>query len=603
MSRYPWSREPKAQASVVHRALSLAGRYVDSVLGVVAPRAAFRRMAYRNRSDALLNYEAAERRFRDQRKAESADKDLLHDLPEIRQRSRVLVRDDPHAAAIINVLVNNVVGTGLRPQAACTAESTGLAPAAVQAWNHACEEHFYRWSQKWCDPRRRLTFEQMQRLVCRIRLVDGEALVHRLELPLTDGRRASVAWELVDADRLVSPTLQETDTMRGGVELDGHGAPIRYHITPRHPQDVTFRGANQPQPVARWLNGEPNVLHVYRDERAGQNRGVPVITPAIPMFDFLHAWMNAELKASVALSRVVMAVKRTPPTGSDLMSELRSATTGDDGTTQLDRDFLEKWDELQVNYLGDHEEMQAFQPNRPGTTFAPGLLAILRAICAGADLPYVLVLKDYMGLNFSSAKASHIQAGRGFDAERRIVVDGFCTPSWETVIRDAVRLGELIAPAGWALDQQRFLDVEWVANSLGWLDPVREVQASGDAIRLGLSTPQVEAARNGLDAFEIVEQRARHLQFVRDKELEFGLPAGSLDPAVKPAAPPAPPAGAEAEDEDDDEVGENNAAAPRRREQSSEPKPPSKAPKAPAKAGEEPVQTPAPEDTDETEDE
>ena len=103
----------------------------------------------------------------------SADGELLEDLPELRARSRDLVRGDAHAAALIRTLEDNIVGTGIRVQARTTAAETGLSESEVAAWNRACESVFNAWAQREADATGHATFWDLQRQVLRSMKADG----------------------------------------------------------------------------------------------------------------------------------------------------------------------------------------------------------------------------------------------------------------------------------------------------------------------------------------------------------------------------------------------------------------------------------------------
>ncbi len=61
----------------------------------------------------------------------SADEDLLPDLPDLRERSRDLVRNDGTAAGIVTTMTSNVVGTGIIPQSNVDMESLGIDEATA----------------------------------------------------------------------------------------------------------------------------------------------------------------------------------------------------------------------------------------------------------------------------------------------------------------------------------------------------------------------------------------------------------------------------------------------------------------------------------------
>ena len=60
----------------------------------------------------------------------------------------------------------------------------------------------------------------------------------------------------------------------------------------------------------------------------------------------------------------------------------------------------------------------------------------------------------------------------------------------------------------------------WIGGGWGWVDPVKEVEASKQAIAGNLSTLAEEAAGQGRDWEEIFMQRKRE----RDKASELDLP-------------------------------------------------------------------------------
>ena len=84
---------------------------VDTTIGIFAPRKALERRAARVASDQFGNAFRGARRSRLQQNwavsSGSADYDLLPDLAILRERSRELLRNDPHAASIVGSLVDS----------------------------------------------------------------------------------------------------------------------------------------------------------------------------------------------------------------------------------------------------------------------------------------------------------------------------------------------------------------------------------------------------------------------------------------------------------------------------------------------------------------
>lgn len=65
---------------------------------------------------------------------------------------------------------------------------------------------------------------------------------------------------------------------------------------------------------------------------------------------------------------------------------------------------------------------------------------------------------------------------------------------------------------------------KWIGPGRGWVDPVKEAQACQLRMEIGLSTLENECASQGLDWEEVVEQRLRE----KNKLRELGLDIGDL---------------------------------------------------------------------------
>lgn len=536
MSRRPEPRPIYAGAS------GALARIFDSALGVVAPRLVHRMQQARMRTSALLAYEGARvDRFYGRVRGASADAETLPDLEKLRSASRAMARDDAHTASAVRVLEENIVGTGLVPRSRPDPELCGMTLEECAAWAKACENAWRVWYER-ADSTEHGTFYDLQGLVLQHLVVDGEALGH---LVVDDD--GEITCEIVDVDRLESPGMVDTDQIRGGVELGARGEPVAYHILPGHPDDVLGQGRGmKPLRIERRDGPYSVVQHVFRRRRAGLTRGVPAITAALAYTRGLHDYLDSELAAARANSKVAMFIRRPASTSDPDIFPVQST----DGPQGMDRGYLERLEAGTIEYLNEGEEIAPFLPNRPGTSFDPFVVRSLRAICAAQGLPYELVAKDLGGMNYSSSRALLLEVRRGFDLVRTVVVRQFCVPWWRNLIFSRVASGELVPPARFADNPEPFLQARWVHPSYGWVDPTKEVAASSLAIEANLSTPYDEAARSGLDAEEILADRARFLARAMELEREHGLPPGSLSgqkPAPEPAASPV-------EDEEEEEA-------------------------------------------------
>lgn len=497
----------------------ILAKAVDKTVGVFAPRLVHSWQVARKKSAALLAYESARiSRTNPSEKSTSADSDVLPDLKKLRDLSRALVRDDAHASAAADILEDNVVGEGILAQPACTPEETGLTQDQCDEWNKACLAEFTDWADNHADATEQGTFYELQALVMRTWIGDGDAIGHAVF-----GGDGFVACELIDADRVESPGFFDTDTIRGGVELGPHGEAIAYHVLDQHPDDLfAGAGARTTKRIAKAGDGYSYVQHVFRRRRPGQTRGVPWTASCLGYSRNLHHYLDSELIAARAASNYAVVIKKSvTPTDQDVFPVA-------DNEQASGQTFLQELQPGTIEYLNEGEEMQSFSPNRPGAQFDAFVTRILRAMCSAMGLSYELVAKDFGRMNLSSARAMLRECRRGFDRARKLMVRQFCRPWYENVIRIAVQSGRLVPPPAWLDNPTPFLRANWVAPAYGIVDPVTDAEGATAAVEAGISTPQIQAAAQGLDSEQVLRERAKHLAAAMRIEKEFKLPAGAL---------------------------------------------------------------------------
>ena len=191
----------------------------------------------------------------------------------LRNRSRYEVANNSYARGITLTLANDVVGTGPRLQML----------TADDAANRFVEAEFFAW----CEA---VGLSEKLRTMRLARVADGESFGlltsnERLATPV------NLDLRLIEADQVASPTLAP-DTRRylDGIQFDAYGNPVTYDVLKNHPGDGFFvldDGFNTVPAV--------DVVHYFRCDRPGQIRGIPDITPALPLFAQLRRFTLAVL--------------------------------------------------------------------------------------------------------------------------------------------------------------------------------------------------------------------------------------------------------------------------------------------------------------------
>ena len=68
---------------------------------------------------------------------------------------------------------------------------------------------------------------------------------------------------------------------------------------------------------------------------------------------------------------------------------------------------------------------------------------------------------------------------------------------------------------------EKFSQHEFLARRWAWVDPLKDVQASIEAIDNGLSDPYQIAAQQGIDAEDVLDAIKRYQDLIKEKGIEL----------------------------------------------------------------------------------
>ncbi|MGY6214979.1 phage portal protein [Methylolobus aquaticus] len=476
----------------------------------------------------------------------SADADLLDELAVITPRARDLARNNGVASGAMQTLTDNIVGAQLRLSATIDYRLLGRDKAWAREVGNVIEGEFRTWSDSTeCDAARTLPLLGLTTQALRGTLLNSDALALPLWRPRPMARWATRLM-VIEADRLSTPPgLVSDPRIRGGVEVDDDGAPVAYHIQKQHPGDrygLGFRGPEEWERIPAFTEwGRRRVIHLHDKERAEQSRGKPILTAVMADFKLSGNYLGAELHAAVANALVAGFLE------SDLSPDAVADLFGADANGDYWKDVAQKYNRKKMESglfmtLPVGTRMSGFTPGRPNTAFDGFMTSVLRHIAAGLNIPYELLMKDFSKTNYSSARASMLEAWRYFLGRRRWLVDYWLSPIYELWLEEAINLGRVpITPAEYYANPFAWRRCRWIFAGRGWVDPVKEIEAAQLRIQSGLSTHEMECAEQGLDWEEVFEQRAAENLRAEELGIEFAQPSAprsavSADPAEAEAA-------------------------------------------------------------------
>ena len=410
-----------------------------------------------------------------------------HELGTLRERARDANRNHPVAAGTTDTYAQNIVGSGLKAQSRIRPAVAGIAPERAIELQLQAEAAFERWKPM-AGADNRLSFDELQFLALIKIIEDGETIM----IP-TWGKETwrpyARCLQLIESERLAQPPMTRDKSIQNGIKFGKRNQPLTYFI--RKADDIT----TQTQIKARDSAGRPKILHIFRTQRPGQQRGIPLFAPVLTYFKDLADYLEAEIVAARVAACLAVFITRQ-----DQYGPLGTESSSDATVQELSPGMLAK--------LAPGEGINVVEPKRPGDSFGSFIESVLRLIGVSVGLPYELLAKDFSKTNYSSARASLLEGRRVFKNWRNWFAAKFCQPIWELVLEEAYLRGDFKAPDFYKY-RAEYTRANWIGGGWGWVDPTKEVEASRMAIDYGLSTLAKEVAAQGDDWEETLDQLAR----------------------------------------------------------------------------------------------
>lgn len=459
-------------------------------------------------------------------------------------RSRDLARNDGWAAGGVQRILDNTVGARfnlvVNPDYRALAAYTGnkaFDAAWANEYRRAVEARWRSYSDdigRYNDVARQLAISQQFRLSLRHKLVDGDACTISYWLPKRVGygaARYATSFLVVDPDRLSNP-MQVVDSkyMRGGVEIDDYGVPIAYHF--RKAEQNDWYNAVEANTWERIEREDPDgflrVVHDFERDRAGQNRGIGIFTPVLAQMKMLARYYGVELQAAVIAASLGTYI--TSPYDPALVQDAL-----DDSDTELNfyqnlrSDWAEKrpamFNGARVPTLAPGEKIEQVSSAHPHDSFAPFAQEMQRMFAASSGLAAQQVTQDYSQANYSSMRAALAETWKTLTRRRDEFSMGTATPVYATWLAESHDIDDLPMPRGAPSYQEcrtMYSRCYWLGPGRGYIDGVKERQASVLGMDAGLSTMRDEVAElSGGDWEENVDQRAIEKQAFEERGLSM----------------------------------------------------------------------------------
>lgn len=450
-------------------------------------------------------------------------------------RVRDLVRNDSNMAAGLERKVNNVVGAGLQLSAEPDYDFIGI---AVEDRERISDQIEALWSQFtdeqgcWFDAERHGNLADMLLVQCHHMETEGEffAILPWRDEPAPTGFQTCV--QIVHPSRCSNPMgMPDGPTLRDGVEIDGMGAAIGYHFRRAHPGDQFVSSAQfQWDFFARDLadaGGRPYVLHGYNRNEAGLYRAVSNLWSVLRKQYQGEKYFDTELQAAQLNATMALFIE-TPLDMFDAAESLSPETVA--GQQQFAGEYHSAnpvtFDGAQINILASGEKAHLTKPEHPNAAFDPFMKNVLRALASIIGVTYEQLTMDWSEVNYSSARAAILEVAKGFKVALGRLKSRFLKPLYWAFLQEIFDKGMIEVPAGaLSFDQapDAWAGCSFIGAGKGYVDPLKEVQAAGLRIVMGLSTLKQECAEQGQDYKKLILQTAKEIRMMREEAEKSGL--------------------------------------------------------------------------------
>lgn len=423
--------------------------------------------------------------------------------------ARDMVRNTPFAARAQQVIASNVVGDGIIPKA------TGGTVTARKKVLRLIEAHLDTTD---IDANGRQNLYGLQRLAMNTIVDAGEVLIRRRWRTMADGFSVPFQIEVLEPEYLDNARdgiTAEGNIIRDGIQFDRIGRRQGYWLFTEHPQASSWSSLRNLD--SRFVPAS-EVLHIFRQDRPGQSRGVSWLAIAALVLQDLDDYQDAQIMRQ-KIAACFAAFRISPEDDSQQPGAAIADPAG----------LTEGLIPGRIQNLAPGEDIRFADPPTV-TGYDEFTSNHIRMAAASLGITYEALSFDLSRVNFSSARMGRIEMDRNVSGwQWQMLIPLMMQPIGRWMM-EAVDLMQMGTPTG--------VSLQWVPPAKIIVDPTREIPAMIEAIEGGLASRQGTVRSLGYDPERLLEEQAQDLKDAQ----RLGLSFGKSTPAAAPAAAPAQPA-------------------------------------------------------------
>ena len=179
-----------------------------------------------------------------------------------------------------------------------------------------------------------------------------------------------------------------------------------------------------------------------------------------------------------------------------------------------------------IDDLAPGEEIGLLDSKRPNTNLIHFRQGQLQAVAAGIGGSNSTISKNYSG-TYSAQRQELVEQWINYAVLVDEFVGAFLAPVWSRFVRMADLSGVVRCPNGVSAPDNAL----FVAQSMPWIDPLKEALASEALVKAGFASEQEIIRRRGANPIDVLDQIKTWRDECEDRSLVFSSNAAALEAA------------------------------------------------------------------------
>ena len=475
----------------MNKFLYKVGNAVDDLKSVISPQSAMKSKAAR---DAYFGYDAAKVTRRNPHMPTNAKSEVYgrRSRDRVMARARDLERNSPVACSLIFAVVNNVVRGGFNFQAITENDR----------FNERIESLWKEWEHhENCDYTGQQSLDDIIKMIVRRQLVDGGALI---TFPIDTHRDIPMTIQVHEADELTDDgviNLQNGNILLNGVELTKKGVPVAYWLKQVSPDGLEEYGP---------IRGDArDCICLWERNRPSQYRGLSPMAPVIDLIDDLTDYNSA----------VTVQQKTAAYTSAFIETEnLYNAPGRIANTPKGER--VERLKPGTVVALNPGEHVKPFIPSGQANEAGEFIPIMQRMIAAAFGLSLESTSRNVERVNYSSARQNLLADEVTYRNVRGWLEEYFLRPLYKRFVNICYLKG-LLDGTGFKPNDPSYYKCEWLASTMGWIDPLKEANANTINLANGGKSFQQYCSEQGVDWKDRILEMAEVQKFAEENGVKL----------------------------------------------------------------------------------